>query len=104
MPKGKGTEIVKKLFLSLADLDLMTEEEANTFSGKPARTGGVSEAAANFVRDGVVQGHGGWLMGESLVHYDQIREGERRDVSRALNAAVAKLRTRDDGRVGMEQW
>lgn len=43
-------------------------------------------------------------MRESLVHYDQVREGERRDVSRALNAAVAKLRTRDDGRVGMEQW
>ena len=52
--------------------------------------------AANFVRDGVVQGHGGWLMRESLVHYDQIRKGERRDVSRALNAAVAKLRTRGD--------
>ena len=96
MPKAKVTEITKKLFLSLAELDLMTEEEANTFSGKSARTGGVSEAAANCVRSGVVQEHGGWLMRESLVHYDQIRKGERRDVSRALNAAVAKLRTRGD--------
>lgn len=52
MPKGKVTEIVKKLFLSLADLDLMTAEEASTFSEKLARTGGVSEASANFVRDG----------------------------------------------------
>ena len=90
MPKSRVTELVKELFMGLVDSGDMTEEEARAFSSKSLRTGGVSEAAANAVRDGVVQGHGGWLQRQSLVHYDQMRPGETPDVSRALNSAVGK--------------
>jgi hypothetical protein len=92
MPTQRVSEVVKKLYLSLADAGKMSEEDASKFSGKSCRCGGVSEAAGNEVRDGVVQGHGGWLMRESLVHYDRITDKEAPFVSRALNGAVAKLR------------
>jgi hypothetical protein len=93
MPKARVTEILKVLFLELAAThpDLMTEEEAKAFSSKSMRCGGASEAAANTVRDGVIQAHGGWLQRQSLVHYDVMRPSERTDVSRALNAAVGKF-------------
>jgi hypothetical protein len=89
MPKAKVTAILRVLFLELAALGLMTEEEAKAFSSKSMRAGGVTAAAAEAVRDGVIQGHGGWLHRQSLVHYDLMRESERSDVSAALNAAVA---------------
>lgn len=89
MPKARVTAILRVLFLELASLGLMTEEEARAFSSKSMRAGGVTVAAAEAVRDGVIQGHGGWLHRQSLVHYDLMRESERSDVSSALNAAVA---------------
>ena len=51
----------------------------------------MSEASALCVRDGVLQGHGGWLHRQSLVHYDLMRKNEQCDVSRALGAAVGSL-------------
>ena len=89
MPKARVTAILRVLFLELAGLGLMTEEEARAFSSKSMRAGGVTVAAAEAVRDGVIQGHGGWLHRQSLVHYDLMRESERSDVSAALNTAVA---------------
>jgi hypothetical protein len=97
MPTQRVSEIVKKLFLSLADIGKMSADDAKQFSGKSCRCGGVSAAAGNEVRDGVVQGHGGWLMRESLVHYDRITDKEAPFVSRALNGAVAKLRCLSGG-------
>ena len=89
MPKARVTSILRVLYLELAALGLMTEEEAKAFSSKSMRAGGVTAAAGEAVRDGVIQGHGGWLHRQSLVHYDLMRESERSDVSAALNAAVA---------------
>ena len=97
MPTQRVSEIVKKLFLSLADIGKMSADDAKQFSGKSCRCGGVSAAAGNEVRDGVVQGHGGWLMRESLVHYDRITDKDAPFVSRALNGAVAKLRCLSGG-------
>jgi hypothetical protein len=89
MPKARVTSILRVLYLELAALGLMTEEEAKAFSSKSMRAGGMTAAAGEAVRDGVIQGHGGWLHRQSLVHYDLMRESERSDVSAALNAAVA---------------
>lgn len=88
MPKSRVTEILRVLFLDLAEGGHLTEAEARAFTSKSLRCGGVSEATAQCVRDGVVQGHGGWLHRQSLVHYDMMREGERCDVSLALGRAV----------------
>jgi hypothetical protein len=55
-----STETLTQLFAGLASTGLMTEELAATFSGKSCRCGGVSAAAGEAVRDGVLQGHGGW--------------------------------------------
>ena len=92
MPKARVTELLRGLFLELArvDPDCISEQEARAFSSKSLRCGGVSESAAQAVRDGVIQGHGGWLQRQSLVHYDIMRPGEQADVSRALNSAVTK--------------
>ena len=90
MPKARVSEILKVYFRELAAAGRMTEEEAEAFSSKSLRCGGVSQAAAETIRDGVVQGHGGWLQRQSLVHYDQMRPGEKPFVSRALNTAVEK--------------
>jgi hypothetical protein len=92
MPKARVTELLRVLFVELArvDPDCISEEEARAFSSKSLRCGGVSESAAQAVRDGVIQGHGGWLQRQSLVHYDLMRPGEQVDVSRALNSAVTK--------------
>jgi hypothetical protein len=88
MPKARVTEILRVFYLELAAQGHMTEEEARAFTSKSLRCGGVSEASGNCVRDGVLQGHGGWLHRQSLVHYDLMREGERCDVSNALSKAV----------------
>jgi len=88
MPKSRVTELLRVFFLELAAAGHMTEGEARAFSSKSLRTGGVTAAAGACIRDGVVQGHGGWLHRQSLVHYDQMREGERNDVSLALGKAV----------------
>ena len=52
---------VKALFMGLAETGVISVDEAKMFSGKSMRCGGVSAAAAEAVRDGVLQGHGGWL-------------------------------------------
>jgi hypothetical protein len=89
MPKSRVTEIMRVFYLELAAQGHMTEEEGRAFSSKSLRSGGVSEASAECIRDGVLQGHGGWLHRQSLVHYDLMREGERCDVSKALGKAVS---------------
>lgn len=91
MPRARVTEIMRVFFLELAAAGLMTEEEARAFTSKSLRCGGVSQASAEAIRDGVLQGHGGWLQRQSLVHYDLMRPGESSDVSRALNRAVGKF-------------
>jgi hypothetical protein len=88
MPKARVTEILRVWYLELAVQGHMTEKEARAFSSKSLRCGGVSAASAECVRDGVLQGHGGWLHRQSLVHYDLMRDGERCDVSKALGKAV----------------
>ena len=85
------TSRVRELFLGLAARGLMSLEEAKAFSSKSLRCGGVSAAAAEAVRDGVLQGHGGWLQRQSLRHYDLMRQSERTLVSRALMGAVQRL-------------
>ena len=78
--------------MHLAEMGKMDMEQARKFTGKSMRCGGVSEAAANAVRDGVLQGHGGWLCRASLVNYDLIKDGEREDVSHALNTALEAVK------------
>jgi hypothetical protein len=88
MPKARVTEMLRMLFLQLASLGALTEQEARAISSKSLRCGGVTQAAASCIRDGVVQAHGGWLHRQSLIHYDLMRKNEQSDVSRALGEAV----------------
>jgi hypothetical protein len=88
MPKARVSELMRVFYLELARQGVMTEDEARRFSSKSLRCGGVSEAAGACIRDGVLQGHGGWLHRQSLIHYDLMREGERCEVSKALGRAV----------------
>ncbi|MFB0956116.1 MAG: hypothetical protein QMB43_04070, partial [Alistipes putredinis] len=90
--KCSVSKIVKGAMVVLATEfpELICVEEARRFSAKSMRCGGTSAAAAEAVRDGVLQGHGGWLARTSLVHYDQMMESEKATVSATLNAAVAK--------------
>lgn len=90
MPVAKVTEIIRTLFTGLADAGIIDEATAKNFSAKSLRCGGVRQAAAEEIRDGVTQGHGGWQQRTSLVHYDNIRPTEALDVSHALNAALAR--------------
>ena len=85
------TSRVRELFLGLAARGLMSMEEAKEFSSKSLRCGGVSATAAEAVRDGVLQGHGGWLQRQSLRHYDLMRQSERTLVPRSLMGAVHRL-------------
>ena len=62
--------------------------EAGGFSAKSLRTGGTSESAALEIREGVMQGHGGWAARKSLDSYDQMKGTKARVVSHALNEAV----------------
>jgi hypothetical protein len=81
---------VRSLFMGLVETGDLTEEEAKEFSGKSMRCGGVSAAAAEAVRDGVLQGHGGWLQRQSLRHYDLMRDSEQCLVSSRLTQAVKR--------------
>ena len=90
MPKYRVTEIVRALFVGLAVKGVISMEEALAFSAKSMRCGGVSQAAAEAIRDGFTQAHGGWLIRQSLVHYDVARPDEAFDVSHAMNAATAR--------------
>ena len=62
-------------------------EEAKRCWAKSLRCGGCSEAAAQGVREGVTQGHGGWLSRTSLIHYDLMKKSEATLTSRGLPAA-----------------
>lgn len=94
MPDSRVSMVLKRMMVTLARVrpDLLTMEEARAFSAKSLRCGGTSESAAQQVRDGVKQGHGGWLSRESLRHYDLMTKGEETAVSKALSAAVARLK------------
>ena len=82
---------IKALFMGLAETGVISEEEARMFSGKSMRCGGVTAAAAECVRDGVLKGHGGWLQRQSLRHYDLMKESEGCMVSSTLTQAVKRV-------------
>ena len=92
MPDSRVGRVVKGMFKELAKAkpELLTAEDAEKFSTRSMRSGGVSSAAAECVRDGVLQGHGGWLARESLRHYDQMKEKEKTVVGDALGKAISK--------------
>ena len=90
MPISKVTEVIRKLFMGLADAGIIDDATASNFSAKSLRCGGVSQATAEEIRYGVTQGHGGWQQRASLVHYDAMRPTEALYGSRALNAALAR--------------
>ena len=94
MPDSRVTKIIKEVMLTVAkasDGQVVTLDEAKTFSAKSLRCGGCSEAATQGIRDGIVQGHGGWLSRTSLVHYDFMQEHEKTLTSSRLSAAVLNL-------------
>ena len=112
MPDGRVTTIIKGMMVALAAVrpDVVSVEQAKTFSAKSLRTGGTSEAAACVIREGVLQGHGGWAARKSLDSYDQMKSSEECVVSTALDNAVLALgplgqealRRRDAARAGGE--
>ena len=73
--------------------EMLSVEEAQKFSAKSLRAGGTSESAAHQIREGVIQGHGGWASRKSLDHYDQMKKSEHGVVSSLLNEAISKWRT-----------
>lgn len=81
------------LALAAARPDILSAEEAQKFSAKSLRTGGTSESAAHQIREGVIQGHGGWASRKSLDHYDQMKKSEHGVVSSLLNEAISKWMT-----------
>ena len=91
--KRQVTQRIRSVFVALAKTGATTMEEALMFSAKSLRCGGVSQAAAEAVRDGVLQGHGGWLQRESLRHHDLMRKTEERCVSSALNGDVRRWKS-----------
>jgi len=60
MPVAKVTEMIRKPFMGLADAGVIDEATVKNFSAKSLRCGGVSQAAAEEIRDGVIHGPGGW--------------------------------------------
>ena len=66
---------MRGLYVGLAIAGEISMEEAMEFSSKSLRCGGVSQAAAEAIRDGVTQAHGGWLIRQSLVHHDLAKSG-----------------------------
>ena len=92
MPDSRVTVIVKRAMLALAVArpDVLSAEEAQKFSAKSLRTGGTSESAAQQIREGVMQGHGGWASRKSLDHYDQMKKSEHGVVSSLLNGAISQ--------------
>lgn len=102
MPDPRVSKIVKGAMVALATAnpELLSMEEARKFSAKSMRCGGTSAAAAEQVRDGVLQGHGGWISRQSLISYDLMMESEKTLVSQELNSAVVyarKLHEEDEG-------
>ena len=95
MPDSRVTVIVKRVMLALAVArpDILSEEEAQKFSAKSLRTGGTSESAAHQIREGVIQGHGGWASRKSLDHYDQMKKSEHGVVFSLLNEAISNWMT-----------
>ena len=94
MPDSRVTKIIKDVMMTVAessDEQVLTRDEAKAFSAKSMRCGGCSQAAAEGVRDGIVQGHGGWLSRTSLVHYDFMQKHEETFTSQKLSAAVLNL-------------
>ena len=93
MPDGRVTTIVKDMMVALARArpDILSVAEAGGFSAKSLRTGGTHDSAALEIREGVMQGHGGWAARKSLDSYDQMEGTESRVVSHALNEAVLAL-------------
>ena len=95
MPDSRVTKIIKDVMTTVAKVTngkVLTLEEAKHFSAKSLRCGGCSEAAAQGVREGVTQGHGGWLSRTSLIHYDLMKKSEATLTSEKLSAAVQRLR------------
>jgi hypothetical protein len=88
MSSQKASSLVKAIFIGLAEQGVMDMEDALEFSGKSCRCGGVTASAAEAVRDGVLQGHGGWLQRTSLRHYDVMKDSEKGLVSQTLGLAV----------------
>jgi hypothetical protein len=95
MPDSRVTVVVKRAMVALAEArpEILSVEEAQKFSAKSLRTGGTSESAAHQIREGVIQGHGGWASRKSLDHYDQMKQSEHGVVSSLLNEAISKWRT-----------
>ena len=97
MTDGRVTTIAKGMMVALARArpDILSVAEAGGFSAmltaRSLRTGGTSESAALEIREGVMQGHGGWAARKSLDSYDQMKGTEARVVSHALNEAVLAL-------------
>jgi hypothetical protein len=91
MPKARVTNIIRVLFKQLALEGAVSQDLAENVSSKSLRCGGVSAAAGLAVRDGVLQGHGGWLHRTSLIHYDQMTEAEGPLVSHKMNEAIGRL-------------
>ena len=83
MPVANATDIIRKPFIGSADAGVVDEGTANLLA-KSLRCGGVSQATAEEIRDGVTQSHGGWQQRTSLVHYDAIRPTSALDVSMCL--------------------
>ena len=92
IPTAQVSMRIRSLFIGLAEQGHMAMEEARQFSGKSCRCGGVSSAAGLAVRDGVLQGHGGWLTRQSLRHYDLMKPAEKALVSATLNKAIRSSR------------
>jgi hypothetical protein len=88
IPKARVSSLVKGLHVALGNLHGWERSWGTAYSAKSLRCGGVTEAAAAAVRDGVLQGHGGWLQRQSLVHYDLMKPSERMLVSGTLNSLV----------------
>ena len=70
MPDSRVTVVVKRAMVALAEArpEILSVEEAQKFSAKSLRTGGTSESAAHQIREGVIQGDGGWASRKSLDH------------------------------------
>lgn len=88
IPKSRVSRIIKQVHQELGSVMGWGRSWGDPYSAKSLRCGGVTEAAGACVRDGVLQGHGGWLQRQSLVHYDLMKDDERLVVSGTLNGLV----------------
>ena len=94
MPDSRVSVVLKRLMNTLAKLrpDLISEKDAETFSAKSLRCGGVSAAAAAQIRDGVQQGHGGWKSKTGPKQYDLVMRSEQTLVSKKLTEMLANIK------------